>query len=244
MNRTSTTRPLVSIIIPTWNNGKELISCLKSLEEQSYRPFNVTVVDDASTDDTAARLAKVHVSFPLTVISQIERRGAAAARNAGAKLATGDFLLFVDSDEILRPHAIDRMMIELDRHPDGAFAYPAHRFGWKLFRGRPFDINALRKGPYIHTTALMRKSVFPGFDETLKKFQDWDLWLTIAERGGNGVWISEELFTIKTKKSTMSNWLPSIVYRLPWPMLGWTPRELLKYRQWEKIIKVKHHIST
>ncbi len=243
MNRVSTTRPLVSIIVPSWNNGPELILCLKSLDEQSYRPFNVIVVDDASTDDTAAQLAVLHVSFPLTVVSQVERRGAAAARNVGAKIATGEYLLFVDSDEVLRPHAIDRMMIELDRHPEAAFTYPAHRFGWKLFRSRPFDLNALRTAPYIHTTALMRRAAFPGFDESLKKFQDWDLWLTIAERGGKGVWISEELFTINMAKSTMSRWMPSIVHRLPWPIMGWTPRELLRYREWEKIIKKKHRIA-
>ncbi len=237
-------KPLVSIIIPTWNHGRELIACLKSLEVQTYRPFEVTIVDDASTDETADLLTHFRAGFPMTVISLTARSGAPVARNAGAKQAKGEYLLFVDADEVLRPHAIERMAVELERHPDAAFAYPSFRFGWKFFRSRSFNVKALQTAPYIHTTALMRKAAFPGFDETLKKFQDWDLWLTIAERGGKGVWIPEELFTVNVRREGMSRWLPKIVYRVPWPVLGWTPSEILKYRQMETVVKEKHGIRS
>lgn len=159
------------------------------------------------------------------------------------KQAKGAFLLFVDADEILRPHALQHMAEELERHPEAAFAYPAFRFGWKLFRGQPFDVAVLRKGPCIHTTALLRKEAFPGFDETLKKFQDWDLWLTIAERGGKGIWIPDELFSVAERHQGMSRWLPSFVHRIPWPLFGWAPREILRYRKWEGIVKRKHGIG-
>jgi len=236
-------KPLISIVIPTWNHERELMACLKSLDEQTYRSFEVIIVDDASTDGTAGRLSRASVSFPLTVIAQTARRGASAARNAGAKQAKGSLLLFVDADEILRPHALQRMAEELAKHPEAAFAYAAFRFGWKLFRSRPFDAAALRNAPYIHTTALLRKEFFPGFDERLKKFQDWDLWLTIAERGGTGVWISDELFAVAVRRTGMSRWLPSFMHRIPWPVMGWTPREILRYRKWEGIVKRKHGIG-
>lgn len=233
---------LVSIIIPTWNHLPELLECLKSLAKQTYRNLEVIVVDDGSTDGTGDRMASYHAPFSLKVHLLPENRGAAAARNEGAKLAAGDYLLFVDADEELKSHTIEKMVATLEAHPEAAFAYSSFRFGWKRFASRGFDAEALRHGPYIHTTSLVRRSVFPGFDETLKKFQDWDLWLTIAEHGGKGIWIPEELFTIKTRAEGMSRWLPSFAHKLPWPMFGWMPKEIARYREWEMVIKQKHHI--
>jgi glycosyltransferase involved in cell wall biosynthesis len=236
------TSPLISIIIPSWNHGAELVRCLASLETQTYRPFEVIVVDDASTDETQKKISGVHANYPLRMIRLEQNVGAPAARNRGAAEAKGAYLLFLDADIELRPHALRVMAAELERsHAD--FAYPSFRFGWKLFKGYPFTVDRLRRMPYIHTSALMRREVFPGFDETLKKFQDWDLWLTITEKGGKGVWVPEMLFTVKTRKEGMSQWLPSLFHIVPWHWVGWMPKELKKYRHWEHVVKQKHHIE-
>lgn len=235
--------PLVSVIIPTWNHLPELLECLKSLARQTYTTFEVIVVDDGSTDGTAERMQGYMAPFPLRVHLMPHNRGAAAARNEGAKLAKGEGLLFLDADAVLVPHAIQQMVQVLLDHPEAAFAYSSFRFGWKQFRSRAFDVAELRKRPYIHTTSLMRKAAFPQFDESLKKFQDWDLWLTIAERGGMGIWIPEELFRIKVRREGMSRWFPSFFHVLPWQWIGWMPQEIERYRHWMKIIKQKHHIE-
>jgi glycosyltransferase involved in cell wall biosynthesis len=235
--------PLISIVIPTWNHGRELMVCLKSVEEQSYRPIEVVVVDDASTDDTARRLKEYRASFPLKIMSMPKRSGAPAARNFGARNVNGGLIIFLDADVVLKSDAIERMAQTLERHPEAAFAYPSFRFGWKRFASRAFDAKALRRGPYIHTTALMRRSVFPGFDEKLEKFQDWDLWLTIADRGGKGIWIPEELFTVHVRKEGMSRWMPSFVHRIHWPLFGWMPKEIARYRKWESVVRRKHGIE-
>ncbi|MBD3251049.1 glycosyltransferase [Candidatus Uhrbacteria bacterium] len=242
MNRDVTHQPLVSVVIPSWNHGEELISCLMSLEAQTYRPFEVVVVDDASTDDTQDRLKHIRVSYPLRSIQMEENRGAAVARNLGARRCEGAYLLFVDADAELRPHMIERMVRELQQRTGVDFIYSSFRFGWKPFKSRSFDAKALRRMPYIHTTSLLRRSAFPGFDESLKKFQDWDLWLTMSERGSKGYWIPEELFTLKVRREGMSRWLPSVVHKLPWQLIGWMPRELRNYRKWEKVVKDKHGI--
>lgn len=232
-------RSLISIIIPSWNHGPELLNCLASLETQSYSPFEVIVVDDASTDDTQERLKAVHVRYPLRVIRLEQNSGAPVARNRGAREAKGAYLLFLDADIELRPHALKAMADAIERS-GAAFAYPSFRFGWKLFKGFEFDADRLRRMPYIHTTALMKREAFPGFDESLKKFQDWDLWLTIAEKGGKGIWIPEVLFSVKNAKGTMSRWLPTLFHAMPWHWVGWMPRELKKYRHWEEVVKKKH----
>ena len=236
-------RPLVSIVIPTWNHGPELMECLKSIAIQTYRPFEVIVVDDGSNDGTVARLKATPTWFDLDLVELGSNIGAAAARNRGALKADGSLLLFVDADAELRPHALERMVQKLHDNPEVDFAYSSFRFGWKLFRSRPFDADALRQAPYIHTTSLIRRPKFPGFDESLKKFQDWDLWLAIVARGGRGVWIPEELFSLKVRREGMSRWLPSFIHRIPWELLGWMPRELRNYRRWERIVKAKHGIA-
>lgn len=243
MNREQSPRTLISVIIPTWNHGEELMRCLASLDTQTYRPFEVVVVNDGSTDDTAERMQSFRSSFPLRYVELVQNKGASTARNVGEKRSTGDLLLFMDADAELRPHALERMARELEAHPEVDFVYSSFRFGWKLFKSRPFSKEVLRKMPYVHTTSLLRREAFPGFDESLKKFQDWDLWLSIAERGGRGRWISEELFAIKTRKEGMSRWLPAFFHKLPWQWIGWMPRELRNYRKWERIVKEKHQIG-
>jgi glycosyltransferase involved in cell wall biosynthesis len=235
--------PRVSVIIPTWNHLQDLLRCLKSIERQTYRNIEVIVVDDGSTDGTQERLASYQSTLPLRIYGLPENQGASAARNEGARLAVGEQLLFVDADAVLRPDAIHRMVEVLAAHPEAAFAYSSFRFGWKYFRSRAFDARALTQTPYIHTTALLRREAFPGFDASLEKFQDWDLWLTVVERGGRGVWIPEELFHVTTRAEGMSKWMPSFVHRLPWPLLGWMPKEVERYRHWKQVIQQKHAIS-
>lgn len=236
-------RPLISIVIPSWNHGSVLIQCLASLEVQTYAPFEVIIVDDASTDDTQEKLKAVHPKYPMQIIRLEKNSGAPAARNRGAKEAKGEYLLFLDADIELRPHALE-VMVQALEHSGAQFAYPSFRFGWKLFKGFSFDAELLKKMPYIHTSALIKRDAFPGFDESLKKFQDWDLWLTIVEKGGKGIWIPEVLFTVKTRKEGMSQWLPSLFHAVPWHWVGWMPQELRKYRHWEQVVKEKHGIST
>ena len=115
-------------------------------------------------------------------------------------------------------------------------------WGAKRFRLQPFDREALKKQNYIHTSSLLRRSAFPGFDETLKKFQDWDLWLTMVERGSKGVWIDRELYHIEPREQGISRWLPKIAYMIPWHRLGFQPKEIGRYREAETVVRKKHRI--
>lgn len=86
----------VSVIIPTYNEEKDILSCLKSLNKQSFRNFEVIVVDDGSTDNTLKKLKKAK-SNKLKILTQ-KHLGAGAGRNNGASKATGKILVFVDAD--------------------------------------------------------------------------------------------------------------------------------------------------
>lgn len=233
---------MISVVIPVWNNADQLARALASLAQQTFTDFSVTVVDDGSRDASARDVAARSWPFPIAY-HRLERNGGAPrARNEGARQSTGDELLFLDADIVLHPDALQDMHTALAAHPDVAFVYTDFRYGWKRFRGRVFDADALRQTNYIHTSALTRRSAFPGFDESLKKFQDWDLWLTISAQGGTGLWIPKEHMRVETG-GTMSAWLPSFAHRIPWPLCGWMPRTIQKYVDAERVIREKHGLT-
>ncbi len=227
--------PKISVIIPVYNHGDELTACLASLNKQTEQDVEIIIVDDGSVPPI---LIPSNVEGP-SLITFTKNQGAPAARNAGFAKSTGEYVIFLDADIDLKPDALQKMLQALTEHPEADFAYPSHRFGFKTMPARPFEIEALKKTNYIHTSALMRRKAFPGFDEQLKRFQDWDLFLTMAEAGKKGIWVDEVLFTVKTH-GTMSQWLPSFAYDLPWQTIGWMPKAIKKYKDADAIIRAKH----
>ena len=225
--------PTIDIVIPAHNASKTLRRCLKSIQAQTFRDYAITVVDDGSTDATPGVLKEF--TPEVRIISQ-PNRGAAVARNAGAALGTAPFLIFIDADSTLLPQMLEKLHRLLERTPTASYAYCSFRFGHKTFRLWEFDSERLRRMPYIHTTSLLRRRDFSGFDGQLRRFQDWDLWLTLLEQKKIGVWLPEILFSVRTG-GTMSHWLPSFAYR--WPFLSWLP-QVEAYRNAKDVIAKKH----
>ena len=230
----------ISVVIPCYNHAPELATTLESLTRQTLQPAQIIIVDDASKDDLQPIIQKYKANLPIHLVRQEQNRGAAAARNTGAKFADQDFIIFIDADMDLAPNCLEAMAQGLIDHPEASYAYSDFYWGRVHFKGQPFSDEALRKLNYIHTSSLIRRADALPFDENLKKFQDWDLWLRMAEQGKVGIWIPEILFKVIERKTGMSQWLPAFVYRIPWPVLGWTPKTIKRYREAEAIIKNKH----
>ena len=232
---------MISVIIPSYQHASTIAPCLESVLGQTYQPLEVIVVNDGSTDGTEKELARF--ADRITVIHQ-ENQGGNAARNNGFKASTGSLVIFCDADVIMRPDMLERLAQILTEHPDAAYAYSAFRFGWKAFSSYAFSEERLRRMNYIHTTALIRREAFPGFDVSIKRLQDWDLWLTMLERGAKGVYVAEELFrTIDGHGRTgISQWRPSFWYRISWDLLGWRPASLRRYLEAKKIVQQKHRL--
>lgn len=227
---------LISIIIPVYNQADKIGECLESILSQTYSNYEVIIVNDGSTDPLETVITSYRNRFSADRFFYLSQanQGANPARNAGAAQAHGTFLLFCDADIVLREDCLAKMITALEKHPEISFAYPSFYYGLKLFTSFAYDESRLRAMAYIHTTALIRREHFPGFDDTLKRFQDWDLWLTMLQQGHRGVWLHEPLFTVKTG-GTMSTWLPSFAYT-------WLPflPAVKKYRTAMKLIKDKH----
>ena len=234
------TPPLISIIIPAYQHAKEISLCLESIFLQTYHQYEIIVVNDGSTDNTLDVLKQY--SQRITVITQ-NNRGGNAARNRGFEISKGEYVLFCDADVIMRKDFLERSIEALQRHPQASYVYCANRFGWKKFHAWPFDAELLRRMNYIHTTSLIRRRDFPRFDESIKKLQDWDLWLTLLEQGKTGVCIPKVLFRAIPHRQGISVWVPGFLYRIPWQKLGIKFGSIERYNAAAVIIRAKHHLD-
>ena len=232
---------MISIIIPVYNQGTSLDKCLESIEKQTYVNYEIIVVNDRSKDSLSKILRKHKRKFgnKIEFIHNKKNHGAPYSRNKGFRRANGEYIIFCDADVVMEVNMLEKMRNTLMKNIDASYVYSSFLFGRKLFKLWEFDDDKLKKMPYIHSTSLIRRHHFPlsGWDESIKKLQDWDLWLTMFEEGHKGIWINEVLFFVKPG-GTMSNWLPSFIYKIM-PFLS----KVKKYNQAVEIVMKKHNLK-
>lgn len=180
---------LLSFIIPVYKKPPEVFEkCLKSLRDMSYKRIEIICVFDGEPELELLEVARRYTS-PEKIIA-IEHGGAPKARNAGFKIAKGNYVSFWDADCFAKPEMGKRWMQEF-KDSDADFVYSGYEF-----LGHSGGITSEKFNPYllscnnfIATMFPMKHSIFPGFDETLEGGQDWDLWLTVTENGAKGSYI-------------------------------------------------------
>lgn len=128
------TRPLVSIIIPCFNAEVWVAQTLESALAQTWPHKEIILINDGSRDGSMA-VARRFESRGVQVVDQ-PNQGASAARNHGLRLARGDFIQFLDADDLLSPAKIERQLALLAQRPAGTVASCA----WGRFRGDPADV--------------------------------------------------------------------------------------------------------
>ncbi len=230
---------MISVIIPVYNTPLELWRCLKSIERQTFKDFEVMVADDGSEKFKIEEEKYKYFKDKFKInFFKIEHGGAPKARNFGFEKSQGEYILFCDADMVLRGDCLEKMKEALEKNSDKSYVYSDFKYGWKKFKFWEFDTEKLKKHNYINTCSLVRREDFSGFDESLEKFQDWDVWLTLLDQGKTGTYIPEVLFKADPRRGSMSKWLPKIVYKIPWLKL----KEKAKYNKWKKIVLSKHNI--
>lgn len=171
--------PLVSVIVPTMNRARVLPDTLRSVLDQTYDRFELLVVDDGSTDDTADVVAAVD-DQRVRYLHQ-DNAGVASARNHGLREARGELVAYLDSDNTWTPEFLATMVGTL-RTTGAAAAYAASELRSEEqleYRGRPFDRDTLLERNYIDCITLVHERRLAddigGFDERLRRVVDWDL---------------------------------------------------------------------
>ncbi len=183
----------VSVIIPTHNRAALVREAVASVLAQSWQDLEILVVDDGSTDGTAAALASFAAQIRL--LHRASRGGVSAARNAGIQAARGKWLAFLDSDDLWLPEKLARQMAFLAAHPDLNLCQTEET--WVRRGVRVNQPRSHRKvGGRIFFASLERCLVSPSavilhrrlfeehgaFDEDLPAAEDYDLWLRLTWR--------------------------------------------------------------
>jgi glycosyltransferase involved in cell wall biosynthesis len=113
--------PTVSVIIPAYNAEKTIVETIASLQQQSFSDFEIIVVDDGSTDQTVATVHAIQ-DPRIKVVSQ-QNGGVGASRNRGMAEATGEFVSFIDADDLWTPDKLEAQLAALEKHPEAGVAY-------------------------------------------------------------------------------------------------------------------------
>ncbi len=230
---------MISVIIPVYNDWKRLEKALDSVARQTHKDVEVIVVDDGSEESRQWK-----VDSCVRLIRQ-EHTGAPAARNRGLAEAKGEYVIFWDADVVALPQMLEKLKNTLDKRHQASYVYCNFQLSiinfQKKIPAKIFNFQDLKKNNFIHTTSLIRRKDVARWDESLKRFQDWDLWLMMAENGKTGVWVDEYLFTVLAG-GKISTWLPSFAYKMPFCWLPFIRNQVKKYQKARQIILQKHNI--
>lgn len=188
--------PRISVIIPTYNRRDLITEAIDSALAQTFTDYEVIVVDDGSTDDTLQQLRRygdrIRYQFQ-------DNRGVAAARNAGIRMARGEFVCFLDSDDLWKPEKLAVQIRFAEAHPEyGLIASEQQYFDadgkemnhskaamYRIRNG--MVVEHLLFGNWIPTSTVMLRreclEAVGGFDEDVGQFgEDWLLWMKVAAR--------------------------------------------------------------
>lgn len=196
--------PIVTVIIPTYNRADMLGDALDSLQRQSFGDWEAIVVDDGSTDAIADVMAHYARDTRIRYIYQ-QNKGLSGARNTGIRNAQGEYIALLDSDDVCLPNRLAQQLalfqqdaqvglvaggcIETDRH-----LKPIRQV--ENWHGTPTLVlqDFLYTAPFCPSAIMAKRDWFVQaglFDESMKRAEDWDMWLRMVVRGCSCVWQRE-----------------------------------------------------
>ncbi len=206
--------PLISIIIPCYNQGQFLAESIGSVLDSDFADMEIIVADDGSTDPETCRILDV-LDYPKTRLIRRANGGLAAARNSGIAEAKGRYILPLDADDRIGPAYIGQAVSALDATPDLGIVYcRAEKFGaetgpWKL---PSFSRWRMGLGNIIFCSAIYRRedwSRVGGYDESLRRgWEDWDFWLSLLELGRRVFCLPQTGFFYRKNPASMAAIMP------------------------------------
>lgn len=193
-----TEHPLVSIVIPTYNQAQYLTEALDSLLAQTFQNWEAIIVNDGSTDNTKEVIEKYLLLDKRFKAVHKQNGGVASALNMGIKHAKGEWICWLSSDDLFEPNKLEIHFNAIKENPDIKF-FHSHWYLlleetkqkiapglWLQIPPTDFQVIYFFWANYIHGNAIaVHKSVFDDvglFDETLRQGQDFDMWLRISSK--------------------------------------------------------------
>ena len=207
--------PKVSVIIPCYNHARFVGEAIQSVLDQTFQDFEIIVVDDGSTDgshDIVARMGSGRIHYHYQ-----SNEGLAGARNTGIAHASGEFVAFLDSDDLFLPDKLSHQVQALDNQSELGLIAGGYLLvdesGKPLAERRPWryhphlDVSTwLRDCPFIVNAVLVRREWLErvgGFDPALRRVEDKDLWLRLAYHGCRMAWVPQLVCAYRTHPGQM-----------------------------------------
>jgi glycosyltransferase involved in cell wall biosynthesis len=208
----------ISVIIPAYNGSRFIGETLESVLAQTLQPDEVLVIDDGSTDDTAA----IAESFaPRVRVFSHSKQHTSAARNFGIQQASSEWIAFIDHDDLWEPNKFERQMEELALHPEADVCYTGHALlmqkGDTATTGRVVDVppakdirrSLYRNWTFLPSSVLIRRSTLlavNGFDPKIcDGNEDYELWLRLLHAGAQFAACREPLVQYRRHEGNISN---------------------------------------
>lgn len=192
--------PRLSAVITCRNYGHYLEQCLESVLGQSLAFSEIVLVDDGSSDNTSEIAGKYEerIGYHRVLFSNV-----ALAREYGFRQTTGEFIVFIDADDWLRPDFTEKLLPPLLEDPGigmsycGAELFLEGDYSWfpaRVFRMEPYQYSRLLTYNFIVNCAMVRRKAWLGQDPLLPALEDWDHWIRIARAGWTARLVPERLF--------------------------------------------------
>ena len=185
--------PIVSVIIPTYNRPHLLERAVQSVLHQTFRDFELVVVDDGSTDGTSELSLFNKIDPRLRYIKLPQNRGVSAARNAGVKATSAPWLAFLDSDDEWLPDKLEKQVRWTTEHPDMHIVQTREIWIRRGRRVNPPKTHEKSEGDLFAasiercmitpSSVMLRRTLFEkmgGFNESLLACEDYNLWLRVT----------------------------------------------------------------
>ena len=213
--------PIVSVIMPCFNQGQFIEEAVESIIAQTFTPVEIIIINDGSTDIETVRLLN-HYQKPNVSVIHTENRGPSAARNVGIYQAKGQYILPVDADDRIAPTYLEKAVPILASQPEIGIVYTqAELFGAKTgsFDLPPYQFPDILLGNMIFNSSLYRKADWEkvgGYNENMVcGWEDYDFWLSILELGKDVFRIPEVLYyhrevaNSRSEQMTQEHWVKS-----------------------------------
>ena len=183
--------PFISVVVPTYNRADRILKTLKTVFDQTYDRYEVIVVDDASTDDTSNILATYAASGRIRFLRHDYHRERAAARNTAMASATGDFVTFLDSDDLMYPTNLEDAADYIRANADVRLFHNLYELideqGNVLskysFPSLKDPLDAIVRTNFLACIgAFIHRDIYRNFtfDQKLSSSEDWDFWLRVV----------------------------------------------------------------
>lgn len=200
---------LVSVVIPCYNHGVYVHEAIESILGQTYRHFEIIVVDDGSDDPDTIRVLQ-NLQFPKTRVYVTENRHLSAARNFGIKKSQGAYILPLDADDSFAPTFVEKAVRILESRPEvGVVTCHIQRFGSgddRTYHPTGGSVTDFLVNNNSCGNSLFRHRCWVeagGYNEAMRGFEDWDLWIGMTRKGWLVDSIPEVLFFYRNTPQSM-----------------------------------------